>query len=115
MQQNVGQMKKPRTALDGLVKETEYIRDGELNLKTEKRQGLIEITVDDAKQLDGMRDRRVIHQNMIEYQSLVIAPDKSAANRRRAHDHRGEDHKCDQPPGLSAPWFRGRERSRRFR
>jgi len=38
------------------------------------------------EELDGVLERRVIHQDVVEDQAMVIAADEAASKRRGAHD-----------------------------
>ena len=61
--------------------------DREIDLKTQQRDRLIQVAVNNGEQLGRVLQRRVIHQNVVADQVIVIPAQESAVNRRPGSRH----------------------------
>jgi hypothetical protein len=96
VQDDVGEMEEPGAALGSRMEKVERPGDGEFAGKSQERKRLIEVSVDDGKKLYRVLERRPVHQDMVEGEAMIIAADKSAAQRGQTHDDGRQRDRADE-------------------
>jgi len=52
--------------------------------------------MDDRKKLRGVGERRMVHENMIQDEAVIVPADETATERGKPHDDGGEDQGKDE-------------------